>query len=853
MGIIFSPQKSQQTIALSLKYALRELRSGFSGFAGFLFCLALGVGGIATIGSFSEAIRGGLVEEGRVLLGGDVEFALAYRQASSDERAAFGRYGQVSEIATLRAMVTVPSKATQSLIQIKAIDEKYPLYGELKFNKISNRGIVNETDANLPEISVDSTLLARLKIDLGSQVKIGSQNFIVTETIADEPDRISSGFMIGPRVFMSRTSLEKTGLIQPGSLIRWRYKIRFSEKVSASVDDVIDEIKSEFPNAGWHILSRNNAAPGVKHFVDRLTVFLTLVGFTTLLVGGVGIANSVKSYVDGKRSVIATYKCLGATGNFITMIYLIQIMLVAVIGIALGVVAGAVIPLTGLVLFGDLLPVPAKIVIYFRPLVISALFGLLTAFAFAIWPLGRVRRIAPSALFRELVTSANRSPNYLFILLFIITCLALAALLILTSSDRMITTWFVIGSVVGFAILGLVAVSLTALAKRLPLFKTLELRLAISNLHRPGAATTSAVLSLGLGLTLLVTLMLIDKNLVQQLNEDMPDNVPSFFFVDVQKSQIEPFSKLVQSATGADNYTQVPMLRGRIVKLKNIDAEKITPPSGSGWVLRGDRGITYSEKLPRGSTLIKGEWWPENYSGPPLVSFTDALAEALELSIGDTITVNVLGRNITAKIANTRAVKWRSFGINFVLVFSPNTLEQAPHSYLSTITLPKQEELSLLKSVSSQFANVTSVRVRDVLNSINSLLENLIISIRAASSLSFFAAVVVLAGAIAAGRRERTYDAVVLKTLGATRKVLLRSYCLEYGILGLCSAVFALLVGSLAAYMVLEYVLDIRFIFYPGMAFLTALISALGAVAVGLISSWKILGEKPAAILRTQN
>ena len=846
-------EKSQQTFRLSFLYALRELRSGFSGFSGFLFCLALGVGGIGIVGSFSEAIRAGLVEEGQVLLGGDVEFALAHRHASVDELIALKEIGRVSEVATLRAMVSVPAKDTQSLIEIKATDDNYPLYGKLKFEKKSDRNSSNNLDTSLPGISVESTLLARLQIGVGEQVKIGDQMFVVTESIKTEPDRMSSGFMIGPRVLMSRVALNKTGLIQPGSLIHWRYRIRFLDTANATIDAVINGIKQKFPEAGWRIRTRNKAAPGINRFVDRLTVFLTLVGFTTLLVGGVGIANSVKSFVDGKRSVIATYKCLGATGTFITRVYLFQIMLVAGVGIAIGVMTGALVPLAVLALLGDLLPVPVRVGIFVMPLVLSALFGLLTAFAFAIWPLGRVKLISPSALFRELVSGAKQAIEKKYFIMFSAACLGLGTLLIMTSIDRLIATWFVAGATVGFATLGLVAIALKALVKKLPLFRKLELRMAISNLHRPGAATTSAVLSLGLGLTLLVTLLLIDKNLVQQLSEDMPNQAPSFFFVDIQKEQIKPFEELVHKTTELDSFTKVPMLRGRIVKLKKVDVAKISPPSGARWVLRGDRGITYSDRLPKGSTLVTGDWWSETYSGPPLVSFTHGLAELLGLAVGDTITVNILGRNITAMIANTRAVEWRSFGINFVMVFAPHALKNAPHSFLSTVTLPEQEELKLLKSVSARFANVTAIRVREVLEAINGLLEKLIMAIRAASSLSFVAAIVVLAGAISAGRRERTYDAVVLKTLGATRRTLLYSYCLEYGILGLCSAVFALLVGSLGAYLVVEYVLDARFVFYLGTTLLVAVSATVGTVAVGLFSSWRILGEKPATILRSQN
>lgn len=853
MAIAVPNIRSQQTLRLSFRYAYRELRSGFSGFTGFLICLALGVGGIATVGSFAQAVRGGLVEQGQVLLGGDVEFSLTHRQVSVRERAAFKKHGVLSESATLRAMVTVPERGTQSLIELKAVDEAYPLYGTLVFEDKTASRKKNDTQPNLPDVSVDSSLLQSLNINLGDEIKIGNQLFNVKKILTVEPDRISSGFMVGPRVLMSRASLDKTGLIQPGSLMHWRYKIRLLKPGSKAIKNTISDIKKEFPKANWQIRTRNNAVPGINHFVDNLTVFLTLVGFTTLLVGGVGIANSVKAYVDARRSVIATYKCLGATGNFITKVYLIQMMMVAGVGITIGIIAGALIPLISLAVVGSLLPVPAKVGIFIEPLALSALYGLLVTFAFAIWPLGRVRLIAPSALFRDLVTKSKHSLNYTTILLFFVTCLVLALVLVLTSNDRLISAWFAAGATVGFATLGLAAVALTAVLKRLPRFKLLELRIAISNLHRPGAATISAVLSLGLGLTLVVTLMLIDKNLVRQLREDMPDKAPSFFFVDIQKAQIKPFEAVVQKETGLSDYTKVPMLRGRIIRLKNVDVDKIDPPAGARWVLQGDRGITYSETLPKGSALVTGKWWPPAYSGPPLVSFTHDLATLLGLSVGDTITVNVLGRNITAKIANTRAVKWRSFGINFVMVFTPDTLKQAPLSYLASVTLPKQKELKLLKSVSSNFANITSIRVRDVLEAINALLGKLIVAIRAASGLAFFAAIVVLAGAIAAGRRQRTYDAAILKTLGATRKMLLRCYCLEFGILGLFSSVFAVLAGTIAAYLVVEYVLDVRFVFFPGMAIATTLLAVLGTLVAGLVSSWRILGNKPAAILRSQS
>jgi putative ABC transport system permease protein len=383
--------------------------------------------------------------------------------------------------------------------------------------------------------------------------------------------------------------------------------------------------------------------------------------------------------------------------------------------------------------------------------------------------------------------------------------------------------------------------------------RSVALRLAIGNIHRPGALTPSVVLSLGLGLTLLVTLALIDGNLRRQLAGSLPERAPNFFFVDIQSTEVEEFASFVASEAPEGKLVRVPMLRGRIVQLNGIDVQRIHVPPEGAWVLRGDRGITYARNLPESSTLAAGEWWPQDYSGEPLVSFSAQEAGEIGLEIGDTVTVNVLGRDVTAKIANLRNVEWESMSINFVMVFSPNTFAGAPHSWLATLTTPDAttaDEARLLNAVTRSFPAVTTVRVKDALDVVNRIVGELGTAIRAAASVALIASVLVLSGALAAGNRARIHDAVVLKTLGATRRTLITAFSLEYALIGLATAIFALFAGGLAGWYVVAQVMRLPSTFLPEVALATVIAALALTVGFGLAGTWRVLGHKAAPVLR---
>ncbi|MCC2651855.1 MAG: glycosyl transferase family 1, partial [Microvirga sp.] len=370
----------------------------------------------------------------------------------------------------------------------------------------------------------------------------------------------------------------------------------------------------------------------------------------------------------------------------------------------------------------------------------------------------------------------------------------------------------------------------------------------------PGALTPSLVLSLGLGITLLVTLAIIDTNLTRQLTQSLPQRAPSFFFLDIPNQQADAFEGFLKQQASDAQIERVPMMRGRLVTLGGWPVAEVKAPEDISWVLEGDRGITYAKAPPEGSKVVQGEWWPDNYRGKPLVSFDRKIAEGLGLKIGDEITVNVLGRNISATISNFREVEWRSMGINFVMVFSPNAFAGAPHTHLATVTFPNGSDAALdtriLRSSAQAYPMVTSVRVKDALEAVNDVVSQLVMAIRGASSIALIASLLVLAGALAAGHRARLYDAVVLKTLGATRARLLSAYALEYGLLGLATVVFGLLAGSLAAYFIVERVMNLSFTLDLSGAILASALAVLVSVGLGLAGTWRILSQKPAQYLR---
>ncbi|MGA3308608.1 MAG: FtsX-like permease family protein [Xanthobacteraceae bacterium] len=842
-------------LGLPLRFAWRELRGGLRGFGVFIACIALGVMAIAGVGSVAQSLADGLSRAGGVILGGDLAFSLAQREGNDSERAFLGAHGTVSVAATLPTMARTSDGRT-TLVEVKAVDSTYPLSGT----------VATDPDMPLPALfarqgdtfgaAADPALLTRLDLKPGDRISIGNAVVELRAALTSEPDKLAGGIGFGPRVLMSEAALRASGLLQPGSLVRWQYRLRLPAAGSSdsAVAAVEGEARASFPNAGWDIRTRRKASPQLERNVERFSQFLTLIALTALLVGGVGVANAVASHLARKRDTIATMKALGATGGGVFAVYCSQIMFVALFATCIGAGLGAALPFAIASIFGAIIPLPVAPSLHPAVLTLSIAYGLLTALAFALWPLGRVHDISVSMLFRDQVAAERRWPRRRYVVATASIVAALAALAILFAYDHRLAAIFVASAAVIFVALRLVATLTMALARRLPRPRSTLVRLAIANICRPSALTPSVVLSLGLGLSLLVTVIEIDGNLHRQFAAALPERAPTFFFLDIPSTDADRFDTFVREQAPHSILERVPMLRGRIVAANGIKAEDLRPAEGSAWVLRGDRGITYATALPEGSRLVAGRWWAADYSGAPLVSLENRTAEDLNLKLGDAITVNVLGRNVTARIASLRAVDWQSLGINFVLLFSPGTFGGAPHTDIATLTFADggtpAQETALIKALADAFPTVSAVRVKDALDAIDHIVSNLVLALRGASSVTLIAAALVLGGALAAGQRFRIYDAVVLRTLGATRIRLLAAYALEYLLIGLAAVLFGVAAGSLAADLVVTRVMEFPFVWVAAQAAGTALIALLVTVVLGLAGTFTALGHKPAEVLR---
>jgi putative ABC transport system permease protein len=841
--------------AVAVRFAWREVRGGLRGFGVFIACIALGVLAIAGVGSLSAALSDGLAQSGALLLGGDVAFTLPLRQADSAERAFLAAHGTASEIAVLPTMART-SDGKSALIEAKAVDEAYPLVGTVKTDPEMSLAAVLARDGDVFGAAADPSLLARLQLKVGDRITIGNSTVELRAALLGEPDKLGGGIGFGPRVLLSEQALRASGLVQPGSLVRWRYRLRLpvGEADDRALAAIEKKALGDFPSAGWDIRTRKNVSPQLERNVERFSQFLALIGFAVLLVGGVGVANAVAAHLARKRQAIATMKALGASGSTVVAVYSWQIMLIALFAACIGAALGAALPFITVWLFGALLPFPVAPIVHLGVLALSVVYGLLIALAFALWPLGRAHDTPVSTLFRGAVGLEPSWPRGRYLVAAALAIAAVVGLAIYFGYDRRVTAIFAVSAAGLFVILRLIAGGIMAGARRMPRLRPMLLRLAIANIHRPGAVTASIVLSLGIGFSLLVTVIEIEGNLHRALTAALPEHAPSFFFVDIPSADVSRFDALIYQQAPNAALERAPMLRGRIVEARGVNAENLKPAENSAWVLRGDRGITYAASMPKGSQLVAGDWWPADYSGTPLVSIEEKTAKDLGLKLGDTIIVNVLGRNVTARIANLRAVDWESLGINFVLVFSPGTFAGAPHTDIATLTFADDgspsAEAAVVKAVADAFPAVSAISVKDALDAVDRMVGNLAAGLRGASLLTLIAAALVLGGALAASHRSRLYDAVVLRTLGATRRRLLAGYAAEFLLIGLASVLFGLAAGSITASLVVSKLFDFPFQFLAGRAGIAAGAALIVVVVLGLFGTAQVLGRKPMEVLR---
>jgi putative ABC transport system permease protein len=784
--------------------ARRDLNARFRGLRLLVLCIFLGTAALAAIGTLTAAIERELASGGQELLGGDIEVALWQRDLSDEERAALAEYGAVSGGFRLQAMAV--SQGNAAPVELKAVDSQWPLYGDLTLGDGRTVGAPSDNQAWLAQGVLD-----RLGIAVGDSFTIGTVVLTAAGVIENEPDRLSEGFQLGPTIIVAEDVPRSAGLLAPGSLYQSKHRIAFSNQ-GRDPESVEKALTEQFPTAGFTIRTRDRASPGADRFVRQMSDFLTLVGLAALVIAGIGIAGGVSSYLDQRRASIATFKVLGATSGDIVRLYALQIGIAALVGSVAGLTVGVLVtPLLAGALEG-LLPVERGFVIEPTRLALAAGYGLLVAFTFAAAPLLRARSFPAMALMRSGIVPLARDRRAL--LATALGLAAIAALALLTTAQPLLSGGFLLGAGGALILLAGIGFALQWLARTLPRPANPIIRSALANLHRPGAPTGALVTALGFGLAAFVLLAAVQSAIDGNIQSRIPREAPDYFVLDVPRDKEARFVELVQTPFPDAAIRTVPTLRGAVLAYGPKDkmtrvADLAEIPEGA-WTLRGERGLTYSDSLPDGNRVVAGEWWSKDYEGEPLVSVDADQARAIGLDVGDYITIGILGVERTARIANLREIEWENLSFNFTLVFSRNALSDAPHNLAATVDLPDSADAdargALLRSLVQELPSSSVVEIGGLIVEGRKLLEQVALATLAAAAVTVLAGLAVLIGAIAAARAARTYDTVVLRVLGASRRQILMLQLAEYGMIAALLALVALALGGVLAWIVVTAV-----------------------------------------------
>jgi len=849
--------------ALAWRLARRGLDWRFRGLRLLIVCLVLGTAALAAIGTLTGAIGGELAARGQAMLGGDLQLTLSGREASAKELSAMRALGTVSAGARLQAMartVGAPRSNASSdavPVELKAVDARWPLFGQFRLEGGRAAGAPQGMTAWIAPGAAD-----RLGVKPGDRMMIGSAALLIGGVIAGEPDQLSEGFALGPTVIVSNEALKRSGLIQVGSMARWKYRLRLPPKADPAA--LAEAFKAQFPAGGFDVRTRDKASPGLDRFVSRMGQFLVLVALAALGIAGIGIAGGVSSYLEARRASIATLKILGAGTDDVVRIYLLQIAAAAGAAIVLGLMLGVMItPLLARALSG-LLPIPRGFTVDLGAMAIAATYGLLIALSFAAPPLLTARRIPAMALLRARVAPPAERWRFarppLWMLPVALGLGGIAGLAVLTSPQPWLAAGFLGGAAALFGLLALLGQALAWLAARMPRPGRAILRMALGNLHRPGAQTAALVVALGFALAAFVLLAVIQTSIDANIASRIPARAPDYFVLDVPRgSGAETFKALVHRTAPRAEVRLVPSLRGTVLaygpESMMTEVASLKSISDDTWILRGDRGLTYADEVPQGNVLTAGQWWPRGYTGEPLVSVDADQAKTIGLKVGDTLRISLLGTERSARVASLRKIDWTSFGFNYGLVFSPNALEDAPHSFAATITLAAPEKRpevrrAILSGLVRALPESSVIEVGPVLGQARTLLGQMGTAVFAAASVAILAGLAVLAGAIAAARAARQYDSVILRVLGASRGQLLALLLAEYTLLSAVLAAVALVLGCGTGWLVVVELFE--FTWSPDWPrVLGVLAGGVGLVMVlAVLGSLSVLRTRPAEALR---
>ncbi|MBX3330450.1 MAG: ABC transporter permease [Nitrospira sp.] len=879
--------------------AWRETRAAWRHFLYFLVCIAIGVGALTGVSLFGTQVERAVTKEARGLLGGDLEIRLSRLMSPkgqdvldslSDRGIAFTHVSELVAMAA-RAGSSGSGQPTQ-IIELKAVEPQYPLYGTLRLEPQSDlQDLLGRQTRRCPDrtcfgVVVQESLLIRMGVTAGDQLRIGQGLFIITGVVRTEPDRMANAFSLGPRVLMSREGLLAADLIKVGSRIRERYLLKIPSTMAP--EPLLYELRGRLASESARVSSYRDAQPQLKQSLEQLTRYLGLIGLTALFVGGLGVATSVHAFVREKLNTIAILKTVGAESPTIIRTYGLQAMILGLVGSLVGLMIGVLLHqglpwMIGALVASDLLDqlgfAKNGMDLALAPLVKGLALGILSTLLFALWPLLTIRDIKPARIFRREIAPLSpttthptapwwpawRELDRVKLLVSIGIGSGLALLSVWQAGSWKVGLLFVLAFAVAVLLLGASARGVLMVLKKWPRPEALVLRQALGNVVRPGSQAMSITVAIGIAVMVVTTVSLVERSLLTQVGDNRPTDAPTFFFIDIQPDQAEGMTALLRQRSGDPNPRLTPLVRSRLsavkdepVKFEAASEEEEQKEKTAQkeerrkkWYLTREYVLTFLQDLPKDNKVLQGEWWkPGQVFTKPLISIEEDAAKQLGLTVGDTVELDIQGVPITGEISSVRQVEWGNFSTNFYMIVSPGALDGAPHTYVATVRVAPSEEVTLQQAVVASFPNVTAINMGEVFDSFARVLDRLSLAIRAVALFCVVSGGLVMAAALAATRYRRLYESVILKALGATRSMIVRSFAAEYALLGALGGLLGCALASVLSWAVLETVFDLSWSLQPAVLAMDFTATVTLTMLVGFLSTYRILGQPPLAVLR---
>lgn len=839
-----------------VRVGLLDLYGDVRRFGILIACLALGTAAIAAVGSVGASLNASVVREASTLLGGDLEVVRPDRDATPEELAFLDTLGTVTIVVDANARVSAGEES--AFADVIAVAGNYPLIGAVTSPQLATGDkpatLLDERDGVFGAL-VDELIFERLGIELGGTFEMGGRIFAARGILGSLPDGAARGFHLGIPTLISIDALAALDGIRqplPGMLTQHRYKL-----VLEGIDEATAAatIAAQFNDPVWLVRSPRDAAGGLVRYYDLFARYLLILGLASLLVGGVGVSIAVTTYIGERQRSIATMRSMGATGARILTHFLTQIAVLSTVGVVLGVAAGAIASMIALPMIGRALGVSLHALVDPVSLLTAAGFGYLASFAFSWLALVSARKVSPVLLFRSLGMDLPRLrvADYLAPSVLLPMAAALGGIFALaywTTGDLRLVGGFAAGIVLAFIALRAAGTLLQILLRHLPESPITSLRHAMRNIHLPGSTAPVVVLSLGLGLAMVVVIAVLNSNLSNQLLGAVSRDAPTFVATDVFPDEVAALQEMAAADPDFASVQSSPSVRARVVSVAGTDPKTLTDVGPeAGFLLGVDIPVTWRASEPDDGQVVAGTWWPADYDGPPLVSLHDTMMAELGLEVGDEIAFDIFADRITATVANFRDYQWQN-GMNFMVIFSPGEIQDYPATELASLKAAAGAEKRLERALVRAFPEIAFIPIGDALNQAVKVLTELATGINIVGGLAVLNGLLVLAGTMAAGRKQREADAVIQKVLGATRRHVLWEFVLEYGLLGVVAAVLASVLGIAAAWAITESALDVGFAIDPMLIGLVIAGAVLLTLAVGTVTTWQSLSVSPGKYLR---